>query len=63
MSKPVLVLGADGGGTKSHGLVADDQGVILGTYEVGGSNPNVVGFEAVAWGIDLNPWNGLSDRT
>ena len=53
MSKPVLVLGADGGGTKSHGLVANDQGVILGTYEVGGSNPNVVGFEAASDALSL----------
>ncbi len=53
MSKPLLVLGADGGGTKSHGLVADDQGVILGSYQVGGSNPNVVGFKAAADALSL----------
>lgn len=45
MSRTPLVLGVDGGGTKSLGLVADIQGNVLARHEVGASNPNVVGFE------------------
>lgn len=45
MSRTPLVLGVDGGGTKSLGLIADQDGHVLAQREVGPSNPNVVGFE------------------
>lgn len=48
MSKRTLVLGVDGGGSKTVGLLADQQGNILSRHEVRGTNPNVVGFEAAA---------------
>lgn len=48
MTRTPLVLGVDGGGTKSLGLIADLQGHVLARHEVGPSNPNVVGFEAAA---------------
>ncbi|MBM2846837.1 MAG: putative N-acetylglucosamine kinase [Bacteroidetes bacterium] len=48
MSRKPLVLGVDGGGTKTAGLIADLSGNILARREVGASNPNVVGFEAAA---------------
>lgn len=46
-----LVFGADGGGTKTIGLIADLQGTILARHTVGASNPNVVGFPAAAANI------------
>lgn len=46
-----LVFGADGGGTKTLGLVSDLHGNILSRQTVGASNPNVVGFEAAAANI------------
>ena len=48
MSRRQLVLGIDGGGTKSIALAADGLGNILATCELGPSNPNVVGFEKAA---------------
>jgi len=48
MSRKPLVLGVDGGGTKTAGLIADLSGNILARREVGASNPNVVGFDAAA---------------
>ena len=48
MSRTSLVLGVDGGGTRSTGLVADLSGNILTTRETGATNPNVVGFAAAA---------------
>lgn len=48
MSRTTLVLGVDGGGTKSIGLVSDQAGNILARQETGGSNPNVVGFDGCA---------------
>jgi len=48
MSRTSLVLGVDGGGTRSTGLVADLSGNILTTRETGATNPNVVGFAASA---------------
>ncbi len=46
-----LVFGADGGGTKTLGLVSDLDGNIIARHTVGASNPNVVGFEAAAANI------------
>jgi N-acetylglucosamine kinase-like BadF-type ATPase len=43
-----LVFGADGGGTKTLGIVADTNGRELSRRTVGASNPNVVGFETAA---------------
>jgi N-acetylglucosamine kinase-like BadF-type ATPase len=43
-----LVFGADGGGTKTLGVVADLSGRELARRTVGASNPNVVGFETAA---------------
>lgn len=45
MSRQPLVLGVDGGGTKSIGLIADPSGHILTRRESGASNVNVVGLE------------------
>ncbi len=45
MSRTPLVLGVDGGGTKTLGLVSDELGNVLARREVGPSNPTVVGFE------------------
>ena len=42
MSRTPLVLGVDGGGTKSLGLVSDHLGNVLARREVGPSNPTVV---------------------
>ncbi len=46
MSRNPLVLGVDGGGTKSLGLIADPSGNILASREGGASNINVVGVDA-----------------
>lgn len=48
MSKKALVMGVDGGGTKSVGLVADLSGNILTRRESGASNVNVVGLDGAA---------------
>jgi len=48
MSGPPLVVGVDGGGTKSLGLISDQDGNVLARHEVGASNPNAVGFETAA---------------
>ena len=38
-----FVFGADGGGTKTIGLLANMDGLVLSRIQVGGSNQNVVG--------------------
>lgn len=43
-----LVFGADGGGTKTLGVVADADGRARARCTVGASNPNVVGFDVAA---------------
>lgn len=43
LTAPVLVLGADGGGTKTHAVVADEHGRVLGEGVSGPSNPLRVG--------------------
>ena len=48
MSRKPLVLGVDGGGAKSAGLLADLSGNILTRREGGASNVNVVGLEGSA---------------
>jgi len=48
MSRNPLVIGVDGGGTKSVGLVADPTGNILTRRESGASNVNVVGLDGAA---------------
>jgi len=48
MKKSPLVLGVDGGGTKSLGLLSDGAGAELARGLVGGSNQNVIGTEAAA---------------
>lgn len=45
---PNLVLGADGGGTKTAGILADESGKILIERSAGPSNPNVVGIDSAA---------------
>lgn len=42
------VLGADGGGTKTLGILADGEGRLLARRQVGPGNPNVVGPETAA---------------
>jgi glucosamine kinase len=51
MSRKPLVLGIDGGGTKTIGLVGDMSANILARREVGATNPNVVGFDSAAQNI------------
>lgn len=43
-----LVFGADGGGTKTLGVIADRRRNVLARHQVGPSNPNVVGFDVAA---------------
>jgi N-acetylglucosamine kinase-like BadF-type ATPase len=43
-----LVLGADGGGTKTLGILAAEDGTELGRLQVGPGNPNVAGVERAA---------------
>ncbi|MCK5572544.1 MAG: hypothetical protein KAJ12_07275 [Bacteroidetes bacterium] len=43
-----LVFGADGGGTKTAGLLADTAGAALARVHLGASNPNVVGIDQSA---------------
>jgi N-acetylglucosamine kinase-like BadF-type ATPase len=48
MASKRYVLGVDGGGTKTLGLIADLSGTVLGRGIGGSSNPQVVGFEKAA---------------
>jgi N-acetylglucosamine kinase-like BadF-type ATPase len=48
MTSPALVFGADGGGTKTLGILADLFGRELAREQVGPGNPNVAGVEAAA---------------
>jgi len=48
MGETGLVFGADGGGTKTLGVIADSSGAVLARHQVGASNPNVVGVESSA---------------
>lgn len=48
MSRRSFVLGVDGGGTKTLGLLADEYGNILTRHTAGATNPNLVGFETAA---------------
>jgi N-acetylglucosamine kinase-like BadF-type ATPase len=48
MASRRYVLGVDGGGTKTLGLLADLSGTVLGWGIGGSSNPQVVGFEKAA---------------
>jgi N-acetylglucosamine kinase-like BadF-type ATPase len=48
MSRNPLVLGVDGGGTKSIGMIADPSGNTLTRRESGASNVNVVGLDGAA---------------
>jgi N-acetylglucosamine kinase-like BadF-type ATPase len=40
-----FVIGIDGGGTKTIGVLADFKGKILKKIEIGSTNPNKIGFE------------------
>lgn len=44
----MLVFGADGGGTKTLGLVSDQDGNIVARRTAGASNPNVIGLDQAA---------------
>ena len=48
MSDATLVFGADGGGTKTLGVLADVSGTELARMQVGPGNPNVAGVDAAA---------------
>jgi N-acetylglucosamine kinase len=48
MKNSPLVLGIDGGGTKSLGLLTDADGAVLARGLVGGSNQNVIGTQVAA---------------
>ena len=45
------VLGLDGGGTKTHVVIADDEGGLLGAATGGASNWEDVGMEGAAQSI------------
>jgi N-acetylglucosamine kinase-like BadF-type ATPase len=45
MTESPLVFGADGGGTKTLGVIADPAGNILARQQTTASNPNVVGID------------------
>jgi N-acetylglucosamine kinase-like BadF-type ATPase len=50
----ILVFGADGGGTKTEGVLATPEGEVLARCHAGASNPNVVGVDESAscvWGL------------
>jgi glucosamine kinase len=47
-SDPIFVIGADGGGTKTLGVLADGQGKEIARHQVGAGNPNVIGIDAAA---------------
>lgn len=51
MSRKTLVLGIDGGGTKTLAMAADESGQILAQRETTATNPNVVGFDKAAKAI------------
>ncbi len=48
MSEAVLLFGADGGGTKTLGLLAGPDGREVARSQVGATNPNVIGVETAA---------------
>jgi N-acetylglucosamine kinase-like BadF-type ATPase len=48
MAHQTLVLGADGGGTKTMGLLADSSGTVLARGRGDGSNQNVIGIDNAA---------------
>jgi N-acetylglucosamine kinase-like BadF-type ATPase len=48
MSESSLILGADGGGSKTLGILADVDGTEVARCYVGASNPNVVGVKEAA---------------
>ncbi len=48
---PRFVLGVDGGGTKTHAVVASADGEVLGTGAAGGSNWEVIGLDAMVAAI------------
>ncbi len=52
MTSSFYVLGVDGGGTKTRGMLADDSGKIRLVEQVGPSNPNVVGVDGAAANIE-----------
>ncbi len=48
MTHQALVLGADGGGTKTNGLLAESNGTLLASGRGDGSNQNVIGIDNAA---------------
>lgn len=48
-----LVIGIDGGGTRTRAQLADDEGKILGAGEAGTSNPLVYGLEAAQRELEM----------
>ena len=48
MTDSTLVFGADGGGTKTLGVLADASGTELARMQVGPGNPNVAGVDIAA---------------
>jgi len=58
--KPRLVLGVDGGGTKTLALVADENGNILARGLGGASNHNAVGFAAACAALEAAIAQALS---
>ncbi len=51
MSSSSYYFGADGGGTKTLGILADADGRTVARHQVGASNPNVVGVDGAAKGL------------
>ncbi len=56
---PELLVGIDGGGSKTLALVADSAGVLLGRGEAASSNYQSVGFTAAVAAIELATSNAL----
>jgi N-acetylglucosamine kinase-like BadF-type ATPase len=48
MSRSTLVIGIDGGGSKTTALIADEQGHALAQIQGKATNPHVVGFDTAA---------------
>jgi N-acetylglucosamine kinase-like BadF-type ATPase len=58
-----LVLGVDGGGSKTHALVADERGHTVGFASSGRSNWEDTGLEAAGLALEEAIWGALAAAT
>ena len=56
------VLGVDGGGRKTHAVVVDPSGQLLGVGVAGGSNWEIVGIEEARHGVTARAASPLGPR-